>query len=142
MHEDVESEFVNLLVSEIGKTIDLEIKKALGMTPVELQYAQNIYINYTDLDGLEVGIICELHWLRAIRRCSKKKLRLSKKFPFFKLETVYYTLVVMNSGSDILPKLRYIRALESPAAMARKFGIEYNDTTADLIKDQLEHGDM
>lgn len=142
MQEDVESEFVNLLVSEIGKTIDLEIKKALGMTPVELQYAQNIYINYTDLDGLEAGTVCELHWLRTIRRCSKKKLSLSKNFPFFKLETVYYTLVAMNSGSDILPNWRYIRALESPAAMARKFGIEYNDTTTDLIKDQLEHGDM
>lgn len=142
MQEDVEDEFVNLFARNIEYTIDLEVKKALGMTPVELQYAQQIYINYTDLDGLEVGTICELHWLKKIRRCSKKKLRLSKRFPFFKLETIYYTLVVMNSGSDILPKWRYIRALESPAAMARKFGIVYNDTAADLIKDQLEHGDM
>ena len=142
MQEDAESEFVNLLVSEIGKAIDLEIKKVLGMTPVELQYAQKIYINYTGLDGLEVGTVCELHWLKQIRRCSKKKLRLSKRFPFFKLETIYYTLVVMNSGSDIIPKWRYIYALESPAAMARKFGIEYNDTAATLVKDQLEYGDM
>ena len=106
------------------------------------KYRQQIYINYTDLNGLEVGTICELHWLKMIKRCSKKKLRLSKSFPFFKLETIYYTLVVMNSGSDIIPVWRYIRALESPASMARKFGIEHSDTTADLIKDQLEHGDM
>ena len=142
MQEDVEDEFTKLLASEIDRTIDLEVKKALGMTPVELQYAQQIYINYTGLDGLEVGTICELHWLKKIRRCSKKKLSLSKRFPFFKLETIYYTLVVMNSGSDILPEWRYIRALESPAAMARKFGIVYNDTAVDLIKDQLEHGDV
>ena len=142
MQEDVEDEFVNFLAHNIEYTIDLEIKKAFGMTPVELQYAKNIYVNYTGLDGLEVGTICELHWLRKIKRCSKKKLRLSKSFPFFKLETIYYTLVVMNSGSDIIPEWRYIRALESPAAMARKFGIVYNDTTAALIKDQLEHGDM
>ena len=142
MHEDVEDEFANLLACNIEYAIDLEIRKAFGMTPVELKYMQQIYINYTDLDGLKVGTVCELHWLRTIRRCSKKRLRLSKRFPFFKRETVYYTLVTMNSGSDIIPKWRYIRALESPAAMARKFGIVYNDTTADLIKDQLEYGDM
>lgn len=142
MQEDIEDEIAKLLVQEIDRTIDLEVKKALGMTPVELQYAQKIYINYTGLDGLEVGTICELHWLKKIKRCSKKKLRLSKRFPFFKLETIYYTLVVMNSGSDIIPEWRYIRAIESPTALARKFGIKYSDTTADLIKDQLEHGDM
>ena len=142
MQEDVEDEIAKLLVREIDRTIDLEVKKALGMIPVELRYRQQIYINYTDLNGLEVGTICELHWLKMIKRCSKKKLRLSKSFPFFKLETIYYTLVVMNSGSDIIPVWRYIRALESPASMARKFGIEHSDTTADLIKDQLEHGDM
>ena len=118
------------------------MKKALGMTPVELEYGQKIYINYTGLDGLEAGTICELHWLKRMKRCSKKKLSLSKRFPFFKLETIYYTLVVMNSGSDIIPKWKYICALESPVAMARKFGIVYNDTTADLIKDHLEHGDI
>ncbi len=112
------------------------------MIPIQFRYQQQIYINYTGLDGLEVGTICELHWLKKIKRCSKKKLRLSKRFPFFKLETIYYTLVVMNSGSDIIPNWRYIRALESPAAMARKFGIVYNDTTVDLMKDQLEHGDV
>lgn len=112
------------------------------MTPVEFKYMQQIYINYTGLDGLEVVTVCELHWLRTIRRCSKKKLKLSKRFPFFKIETVYYTLVVMNSGSDILPKWRYIYALESPAVMARKFGIVYNDTAVDLVKDQLEYEDL
>lgn len=142
MQEDIEDEIAKLLALEIDRTIDLEVKKALDMIPVELKYRQQIYINYTGLDGLEVGTICEHHWLKKIKRCSKKKLRLSKSFPFFKQETIYYTLVVMNSGSDIIPEWRYIRALESPAAMARKFGIEHSDTTVDLIKDQLEHGDM
>ena len=108
MQEDVEDELVKFLASEIDRTIDLEVKKALGMIPVELKYRQQIYINYTGLDGLEVGTICEHHWLKKIKRCSKKKLRLSKSFPFFKQETIYYTLVVMNSGSDIIPEWRYI----------------------------------
>ena len=51
MHEDIEGELVKLLASEIGRTIDLEGKKALGMIPTELRYGQKAYINYTGLDG-------------------------------------------------------------------------------------------
>lgn len=143
MHEDVEDEIARLLVRNSDScAVCLEFKKYLSMTPIELNYDQQIYINYTGLDGLEVGTVCKLHWLEKIKRCSKKKLRLSRSFPFFKLETIYYTIVVMNSGSDIIPKWRYIYALESPALMARKFGIKYNDTAVDLIKDQLEHEDL
>ena len=140
MHEDVEDELVKLLASEIGRTIDLEVKKALGMIPSELTYGQKAYINYTGLDGLERGEVVELQWLDSIKRCSKKKLVLSRRFPFLKSEIVYYTNVVLNNGTDTYPKWKHIYALESPAAMARKFGIEYNDTTTELIQDQLEHG--
>lgn len=140
MHEDVEDEIAKLLASEIGRTIDLEVKKALGMIPTELRYGQKAYIPYTGLDGFERGEVVELHWLDSIKRCSKKKLVLSRRFPFLKSEIVYYTNVVLNSGTDMYPKWKHIYALESPAAMARKFGIKYNDTTTELIQDQLEHG--
>ena len=141
MHEDVEDELVKLLASGIERTIDLEVKKAIGMIPTELRYGQKAYIPYTGLDGLERGEVCELQWLDSIKRCFKKKLVLSRRFPFLKYEIVYYTDVVLNSGTDMYPKWKHIYALESPAAMARKFGIEYNDTTEELLKDQLEHGD-
>ena len=126
MHEDIEDELV---------------KKALGMIPTELRYGQKAYINYTGLDGLERGEIVELQWLDSIKRCSEKKLVLSRRFPFLKSEIVYYTDVVLNTGTDTYPKWKHIYALESLAAMARKFGIEYNDTTTELIQDQLEYGD-
>lgn len=140
MHEDVEDELVKFLALEIDRTIDLEVKKALGMIPTELRYGQKAYIPYTGLDGFERGEVVELHWLDSIKRCSKKRLVLSRRFPFLKSEIVYYTNVVLNSGTDMYPKWKHIYALESPAAMARKFGIEYNDTTTELIQDQLEHG--
>lgn len=140
MYEDIEDEFVRLLSLEIGKTIDLEVKKGLGVIPTELRYGQKAYIPYTGLNGLERGEIVELHWLDSIKRCSRKKLVLSRRFPFLKFEIVYYTNVVLNSGTDMYPKWKHIYALESPAAMARKFGVEYNDTTTELIQDQLEHG--
>ena len=140
MHEDVEDELVKLLASEIERTIDLEVKKALGMIPTELRYGQKVYINYTGPDGLERGEVVELQWLNSIKRCSEKKLVLSRRFPFLKSEIVYYTDVVLNIGTDTYPKWKHIYALESPAAIARKFGIEYNDTTIELIEDQLEHG--
>ena len=104
MHEDVEDELVKLLASEIGRTIDLEVKKALGMIPSELTYGQKAYINYTGLDGLERGDVVELQWLDSIKRCSKKKLVLSRRFPFLKSEIVYYTNVVLNNGTDTYPK--------------------------------------
>ena len=141
MHEDVEDELVRLLASEIERTIDLEVKKAIGMIPTELRYGQKAYIPYTGLDGLERGEVCELQWLNNIKRCSKKKLGFSRRFPFLKCEVVFYTDVVLNSGTDMYPKWKHIYALESPAAMAKKFGIEYNDTVVELMKDQLEHGD-
>ena len=140
MHEDVEDELVKLLASEIERTIDLEAKKTLGMIPTELRYGQKAYINYTGLDGLERGEVVELQWLDSIKRCSKKKLVISRRFPLLKYEIIYYTDVVLNNGTDTYPKWKHIYALESPAAMARKFGIEYNDTTTELIQDQLEHG--
>lgn len=107
----------------------------------ELRYGQKVYISYTGLDGLERGEIVELHWFKSIKRCSEKKLVLSRRFPFLKYEIIYYTDVVLNTGTDTYPNWKHIYALESPAAMARKFGIEYNDTTTELIQDQLEHGD-
>lgn len=140
MHEDVEDELVKLLSSEIERTIDLEVKKALGMIPTELRYGQKAYINYIGLDGLERGEIVELHWFNSIKRCSEKKLVLSRRFPFLKYEIIYYTDVVLNTETDTYPNWKHIYALESPVAMARKFGIEYNDTTTELIQDQLEHG--
>ena len=117
------------------------MKKALGMILTELRYGQKVYISYTGLDGLERGEIVELHWFNGIKRCSEKKLVLSRRFPFLKYEIIYYTDVVLNTGTDTYPNWKHIYALESPAAMARKFGIEYNDTTTELIQDQLEHGD-
>ena len=141
MHEDVEDEFVRLLVSEIGGTIDLEVKKALGMIPTELRYGQKAYIPYTGLDGLERGEVVELQWLSNIKRSFKRKLVVTDNFPYIKIETIYYTDVVLNSGTDMYPKWKHIYALESPATMAKKFGIEYNDTVIELMKDQLEHGD-
>lgn len=141
MHEDIKDELVKLLASEIDRTIDLEVKKALGMIPTKLRYGQKAYISYTGLDGFERGEVVELHWLDSIKRCSKKKLVLSRRFPFLKFGIVYYTDVILNSGTDMYPKWKHIYALESPAAMAKKFGIEYNDTTEELLKDQLEHGD-
>ena len=141
MHEDIEDELVKLLASEIERTIDLEVKKTLGMIPTELRYGQKAYINYTGLDGLERGEVVELQSLDSIKRCSKKKLVISRRFPLLKYEIIYYTDVVLNNGTDTYPKWKHIYALESPAAMARKFGIEYNDTTTELIQDQLEHGD-
>ena len=141
MHEDVEDELVKIFASEIGRTIDLETKKAVCMVPAELRYGQKVYIPYTGLDGLERGEVCELQWLNNIKRCSKKKLVFSRRFPFLKCEVVYYTDVVLNSGTSMYPKWKHIYALESPAAMAKKFGILYNDTTEELLKDQLEHGD-
>ena len=126
MHEGVEDELV---------------KKALGMILTELRYGQKVYISYTGLDGLERGEIVELHWFNSIKRCSEKKLVLSRIFPFLKYEIIYYTDVVLNNGTDTYPKWKHIYALESPAAMARKFGINYTgDTTTELIQDQLEHG--
>ena len=116
------------------------VKKALGMILTELRYGQKVYISYTGLDGLERGEIVELHWFNSIKRCSEKKLVLSRRFPFLKYEIIYYTDVVLNTGTDTYPNWKHIYALESPAAIARKFGIEYNDTTIELIQDQLEHG--
>lgn len=142
MREDVEDEIARLLASEIGRTIDLEVKKAIGMIPTELRYGQKAYIPYTGLDGLERGEVVELQWLSNIKRSFKRKLVVTDNFPYIKIETTYYTDVVLNSGTDMYPKWKHIYALESPAAMARKFGIEYNDTTVNLIKDQLEHGDV
>ena len=141
MHEDVEDELVRLLALETERTIVLEMKKAIGMIPTELRYGQKVYIPYTGLDGLERGEVCELQWLDSIKRYSKKKLVLSRRFPFLKHEFVYYTDVVLNSGTDMFPRWKHIYALESPAAMAKKFGIRYNDTVVELIQDQLEHGD-
>ena len=140
MHKNVEDEFVKLLTSEIGRAIDLEVKKAMGMIPTELRYGQKAYIPYTGLDGLERGEVVELQWLNNIKRRVKKKLVVTDNFPYIKIETTYYTDVVLNSGTDIYPKWKHIYALESPAAMAKKFGIEYNDTITELIQDQLEHG--
>lgn len=140
MYEDVEDELVKFLALEIERTIDFEVNKAIGMIQTELRYGQKVYINYTGLDGLERGEVIELQWLDSIKRCSKKKLVLSRRFPFLKSEIVYYTNVVLNSGTDTYPKWKHIYALESPSAMARKFGIKYNDTTTELIQDQLEYG--
>ena len=141
MHEDVEDELVKLLASEIGRTIDLEVKKALGMIPSELTYGQKAYINYTGLDGLERGDVVELQWLRNIKRRVKRKIVITDNFPYIKIEPTYYTDVVLNNGTDTYPKWKHIYAIESLAAMARKFGINYTgDTTAELIQDQLEHG--
>ena len=101
MHEDVEDELVKIFASEIGRTIDLETKKAVCMVPAELRYGQKVYIPYTGLDGLERGEVCELQWLNNIKRCSKKKLVFSRRFPFLKCEVVYYTDVVLNSGTSM-----------------------------------------
>lgn len=141
MQEDIEDEFASLLASEIGFAIDKEIRIARGMIPAELRYGQKIYVPYTGLDGLEKVEICEIQWLNTIKRCAKKKLKFSRRFPFVSCETTYYTDVSLNRGTIDFPKWKHIYALESPAAMAKKFGIEYNDTVVELMKDQLEHGD-
>lgn len=137
MHEDVEDEIAKLLASEIGRTIDLEVKKALGMIPTELRYGQKAYIPYTGLDGLERGEVVELHWLSNIKRSFKRKLVVTDNFPYIKIEPTYYTDVVLNSGTDMYPKWKHIYALESPAAMAKKFGIEYSNVDIERINDDL-----
>ncbi len=142
MHEDVEDEFASLLASEIGFAIDKEIRIARGMIPAdEFRYGQKIYVPYIGLDGLEKGEICEIQWLNTIKRCAKKKLKFSRRFPFVSYETTYYTDVSLNRGTIDFPKWKHIYALENPSMIARKFGIEYNDTTEEFLKDQLEHGD-
>lgn len=111
------------------------------MIPSDLRYGQKAYISYTGLDGLEKGIVVELNWLKNINRRVKRKIVATNSFPYVKIESIYYTDVVLDCGTDLYPDLKHIYALESPAAMARKFWINYTgDTTVELIQDQLEHG--
>lgn len=113
----------------------------MGMIPPGLKHGQKAYISYTGLDGLEKGMVVELNWLKNINRRVKRKLVVIDSFPYVKIESIYYTDVVLDSGCQLQPDLKHIYALESPTAMARKFWINYTgDTTAELIQDQLEHG--
>ena len=140
MQEDAENEFVRLLLEEIDYTIDQEIGKAMGMIKTELRYGETLYIPYTSLDGLERGEIVEGHWFSSIKQRVSKKFSLKKSFPFITCKNVYFTDVILNTGTTTYPEFKHIYALESPQAMAKKFGIVYNDTTTELLKDNLEHG--
>jgi len=92
------------------------------------------------LDGNERVDLVEAHWLKNIASCSKKRLSWTKTFPFIKIVVEKYTDVTMNAGSDVFPKIKHIYALESPALMAKKFGIVYPDVASELVKDGLWNG--
>lgn len=105
--------------------------------PADLKYGQKLIIAYTGLDGLERAEVVEAHWLKEISQHKTKKLSFRKTFPFICFKHMNYTVVYLNSGSDIYPNWHHIYAIESPRLMAKKFGITYSNVDIDRINDDL-----
>lgn len=107
------------------------------MLPADLRYGQKALIAYTGLDGCERAYVVELHWLKEIHKCKHKKLSFKKSFPFMCLKYIEYTVVTLNSGTDLYPEWIHLCALESPQLMAKKFGLEYPNVDVDRVNDDL-----
>lgn len=107
------------------------------MVETNLQYGKEILLTYTQPNGQERAEVVKCHWLKSLTRVSKKKIVFKKSFPFIGLETADFTDVLLNVQSDAWPKWKHIYALESPRAIAKKFGIIYSDISVDLVKDDL-----
>ena len=105
--------------------------------PIDLKYDQKLLITYTGLDGLERARVVEAHWLKEISQRKVMKLSFKKTFPFICFKHMNYTVVSLNSGSDVYPNWLHIYAIESPRLMAKKFGIEYSNVDIERINDDL-----
>ena len=106
---------------------------------IHLQYGKEMLLTYTQLNGQECAEVVQCHWLKSLTRISKKKIVFKKSFPFVGLDTIDFTDVLLNVRSDVWPLWKHIYALESPRAIAKKFGISYPSTSVELVENDLEY---